>query len=146
MSCTSSFFGTTASLSFEGFGSGGTEVSPPSAWNFAMRVLLYDQPSENFFFSLLFLGRVEGSIWQWEWENDGRAYSHDDLRIGIAAVYCGHGLRSGEKRVPCLTTHRCEEVFPCEGAGFGSHYPCITRCPSHLRSQCLHNREQDGFH
>jgi len=50
MSCTSSFLGTTASLSFGGFESGGTEDNPPSAWNFVMRVLLYDQPSENYFF------------------------------------------------------------------------------------------------
>jgi hypothetical protein len=50
MSCMSSFLGTTASLSFGGFGSGGTEDNPPSAWNFAIRVLLYDQPSENYSF------------------------------------------------------------------------------------------------
>ena len=99
MSCTSSFFGTTASLSFGGFGSGGTEDSPPSAWNLDMRVLLYDQPSENcvFFGGFFFELGVEGSIWQRRPGKNGCAYSHDDLRIGIAAVYCGHGLRWGRK-------------------------------------------------
>ena len=69
MSCTSSFLGTTASLSFGGFGSGGTEFNPPSAWNFAMRVLLYDQPSENFYlfiviylFKNLKMGAMGGRI------------------------------------------------------------------------------------
>ena len=98
MSCTSSFFGTTATLSFGGFGSGGTEDSPPSAWNLDMRVLLYDQPSENFFCFFGFFWGAEGSIWQRRRRKNGSAYSHDDLRIGIAAIYCGHGLRWGRKK------------------------------------------------
>ena len=108
MSCTSSFLGTTASLSFGGFGSGGTEFSPPSAWNFAMRVLLYDQPSENLFYFILYhlkifdngcrggggllnLGKPAGKLRE-------EAYGHNDFRIGIAAVYRGHSLRWGEGR------------------------------------------------
>ena len=66
MSCTSSFLGIAASFSFGGFGSGGTEVNPPSAWNFAMRVLLYDQPSENLilflFLFYIFLRERRGGL------------------------------------------------------------------------------------
>ena len=34
-------------------------------------------------------------IWESQRERNGRAYGHDDFRIGIAAVYSGHSLRWG---------------------------------------------------
>ena len=120
MSCTSSFFGTTASLSFGGFGSGGTAFNPPSAWNFAMRVLLYDQPSENFF--ILFFIYVKKFIMGARRErlNLGKpagtsreeAYGHDDFCIGIAAVYSGHSSRWGKGRRERLSAIHSNTAYP----------------------------------